>query len=311
MMDNSRTWMKAQQRNRDRPASRVPTSSSSTPLLSSNGTTYVVHRVPPRDNDAKTSRSRQSNHLTTTSNSKIAHKRKGSTPTELTAGGGGNNFAKFAITAVMVIAIADMIVLWASLDATIGNQIGENKSKKSGPELSLHRLTQKIHLRQNFQQLIDLAMKPQHYQTIQQDPENHEEIMKRYNKLVRKEKVVDFAKVKRVSNTETHGVDEHIVKLLTDANIPLDEELAEQLPTWDDIVSMYGDKPIVYGLETCQTYRDTVKPEDRMLGPAGIFNTGTNLLFELMKANCDIKEARNSKTHTEPKKNGMRFQVRG
>ena len=52
-----------------------------------------------------------------------------------------------------------------------------------------------------------------------------------------------------------------------------------------------------------------VKPEDRMLGPAGIFNTGTNLLFQLMKENCDIKEARLSKTHTEPKRNGIRWQA--
>ncbi len=40
-----------------------------------------------------------------------------------------------------------------------------------------------------------------------------------------------------------------------------------------------------------------------------MFNTGTNLLFELMKVNCSIKEARASKTHYEPRKNGMRWQA--
>jgi hypothetical protein len=121
----------------------------------------------------------------------------------------------------------------------------------------------------------------------------------------------------RAKNVEKYGVDDHIVKILTAANVEIDEELAEQLPTWVDIVSMYGDKPIIYGLETCQVYRDTVKPEDRMLGPAGIFNTGTNLLFELMKANCNIKEARNVPNpdpnvpilYREPKRNGMRWQA--
>ena len=121
----------------------------------------------------------------------------------------------------------------------------------------------------------------------------------------------------RAKNVERYGVDEHIVKILTAANVEIDEELAEQLPTWDDIVSMYGDKPIIHGLETCQTYRDTVKPEDRMLGPAGMFNTGTNLLFELMKVNCDIKEARNVPSvdpalpikYREPRRNGMRWQA--
>ncbi|KAL7497113.1 hypothetical protein ACHAWT_005264 [Skeletonema menzelii] len=121
----------------------------------------------------------------------------------------------------------------------------------------------------------------------------------------------------RAKNLERYGVDEHIVKILTAANVEIDEELAEQLPTWDDIVSMYGDKPVIHGLETCQTYRDTVKPEDRMLGPAGMFNTGTNLLFELMKVNCDIKEARNAPSvdpslpirYREPRRNGMRWQA--
>lgn len=121
----------------------------------------------------------------------------------------------------------------------------------------------------------------------------------------------------RARNVERYGVDEHVVKILTAANVEIDEELAEQLPTWNDIVSMYGDKPIIHGLETCEAYRDTVKPEKRMLGPAGMFNTGTNLLFELMKVNCDIKEARYAPSvdpslpirYREPRRNGMRWQA--
>ena len=121
----------------------------------------------------------------------------------------------------------------------------------------------------------------------------------------------------RARNVERYGVDEHIVKILTAANVEIDEELAEQLPTWNDIVSMYGDKPVIHGLETCEAYRDTVKPEKRMLGPAGMFNTGTNLLFELMKVNCDIKEARYAPSvdpsiplrYREPRRNGMRWQA--
>lgn len=113
----------------------------------------------------------------------------------------------------------------------------------------------------------------------------------------------------QLQEEETFGVDEHIVKILHSANVAIDEELAEQLPTWDDIVSLYGEKPIIAGLEMCESYRDNVKPADRMIGPAGMFNTGTNLLFELMKSNCHIKEARNSQTHYEPRKNGMRWQV--
>jgi hypothetical protein len=107
---------------------------------------------------------------------------------------------------------------------------------------------------------------------------------------------------------ETYGVDPHILKILHAAGVEIDEELAAALPTWEDITSMYGSKPIVYGLETCEPYRAAVKPEDRMIGPAGIFNTGTNLFFELMKVNCDIKEAR-KRPRREPKHNGMRWQA--
>ena len=108
---------------------------------------------------------------------------------------------------------------------------------------------------------------------------------------------------------ETYGLDKHILKILHAAGVDIDEELAATLPAWEDIVSMYGDKPIISGLETCEVYRDQVKPEDRMIGPAGIFNTGTNLLFELLKSNCDIKEAR-LKPRREPKlHNGIRWQA--
>lgn len=107
---------------------------------------------------------------------------------------------------------------------------------------------------------------------------------------------------------ETYGVDPHILKILQAAGVEIDEELATILPTWEDIVSMYGSKPIISGLETCPEYRAEVKPEDRMTGPAGMFNTGTNLLYELLKANCVIEEAR-LKPRREPKHNGMRWQA--
>ena len=106
---------------------------------------------------------------------------------------------------------------------------------------------------------------------------------------------------------DTFGVDEKLVNILHSAGVSIDKELADQLPTWNDVVSLYGDKPIVYGLETCEPYRRMVKPENRMIGPAGMFNTGTNLLYQLLTENCDIAEAH--KKRREPRRNGMRWQV--
>eukprot|EP00581_Thalassiosira_minuscula_P007937 CAMPEP_0183711676 /NCGR_PEP_ID=MMETSP0737-20130205/7129_1 /TAXON_ID=385413 /ORGANISM="Thalassiosira miniscula, Strain CCMP1093" /LENGTH=547 /DNA_ID=CAMNT_0025940243 /DNA_START=30 /DNA_END=1673 /DNA_ORIENTATION=+ len=110
-----------------------------------------------------------------------------------------------------------------------------------------------------------------------------------------------------LANEETYGADERIVKILHSANVEIDEELAKQLPTWDNVVSLYGETPIIRGLETCEPYRQSIAAKDRMTGPAGMFNTGTNLLFELLKENCEIPEAR--AMHREPRRNGMRWQV--
>jgi hypothetical protein len=120
-----------------------------------------------------------------------------------------------------------------------------------------------------------------------------------------------FQKAKKsraeLAKMDTFGVHEKMVKILHAAQVEIDKDLADQLPTWDQVVSLYGDKPIIHGLETCEPYRKAVRAEDRMTGPAGMFNTGTNLLYELLKVNCDIKEAR--RKFREPKRNGMRWQV--
>lgn len=59
-----------------------------------------------------------------------------------------------------------------------------------------------------------------------------------------------------------------------------------ELPTLGEIQSMYGNRTHILGLERCEEYRDMVKPEHRIMGPAGIFNSATNLLNKLLKLNC-------------------------
>lgn len=268
-----------------------------------------------QDNKRQSKRASRSSLDTSTSRATrlITNGRNNKTKPESSA---GNNFSKYVVTVIMIIAIADLIVLWSSIDATIGDQNGD-RPHQIGPEMGVHQFTSEKRMTDIQMQLMQDIAKKQQEQAKQQNPKKFgnlsENDIRRIEEQRRRQyspidKVKNMAKVKKVKNTDKFGVDEHIVKILTAANIQLDEELASQLPTWNDIVSMYGDKPIIYGLETCQTYRDTVVPEDRMLGPAGIFNTGTNLLFELMKGNCNIKEARTSTTHREPKRNGMRFQ---
>lgn len=87
------------------------------------------------------------------------------------------------------------------------------------------------------------------------------------------------------------------------------------LPSRKTITELYGaDSPVILGLETCAAFRDTIPAVQRMLGPAGIFSTGTNLLTHLLKRNCYIPErlqyySNENRTVTKEQL-GMRWQVR-
>jgi len=72
--------------------------------------------------------------------------------------------------------------------------------------------------------------------------------------------------------------------------VELDDESIERLPTWSQIESLIGDKPVLLGLERCNDFRNDVPPLRRMLGSSGMFNSGTNLVTRLMKENCVIPE---------------------
>ena len=88
------------------------------------------------------------------------------------------------------------------------------------------------------------------------------------------------------NNTSTNPV----IDYFRMAGVELDKDSIKSLPTWSQIESLIGKKPIFRGLETCETFRQNVPPLSRMLGSAGMFNSGTNLVTRLMKENCVIPE---------------------
>jgi len=69
------------------------------------------------------------------------------------------------------------------------------------------------------------------------------------------------------------------------------EAFCENLPTRHDIEKLYGEEPVIVGLDTCKRYRSIVAKavqNETIFGPlprvAGLYNTGTNALaknFEL------------------------------
>jgi len=108
-----------------------------------------------------------------------------------------------------------------------------------------------------------------------------------------------------INNTATNPVIDYFRR----AGVELDNDSIESLPTWSQIESIIGKKPVFRGLDTCEKFRQTVPPLGRMLGSAGMFNSGTNLVTRLMKENCVIPERFNKYAPDGSKEDyGIRWQ---
>ena len=69
-----------------------------------------------------------------------------------------------------------------------------------------------------------------------------------------------------------------VIEYFREAGVHLDDESLGELPTWTQIESLIGDKPVLLGSERCEDFRNKVPPLRRMLGSSGMFNSGTNLV---------------------------------
>lgn len=87
------------------------------------------------------------------------------------------------------------------------------------------------------------------------------------------------------------GSQDRIYELLKDAGIDvnsLSQELRDELPTWQQVSELYGSDPIFVGLERCADFRAHSDPPEHFVSTAGTFNTGTNLMAELLIKNCHM-----------------------
>jgi hypothetical protein len=82
---------------------------------------------------------------------------------------------------------------------------------------------------------------------------------------------------------------ELVLALLREAGITkLDNATVAALPTWNEISQLYGSQsPIVYGLDTCASYREMVPAHERHAAVAGMFNTGTNAIAWSLRRNIN------------------------
>jgi hypothetical protein len=62
---------------------------------------------------------------------------------------------------------------------------------------------------------------------------------------------------------------EPILNLLKDAGVPLDpekdKELLEELPTWSEVTALYGNEPVIHGLDKCEQFRTHSDPADHFV----------------------------------------------
>jgi hypothetical protein len=101
-----------------------------------------------------------------------------------------------------------------------------------------------------------------------------------------------------------------ILELIREAGVNIDLErdadIVRELPTWKQVTDLYGEKPVIHGLDTCQKFQDHSDRADHFVSTAGTFNSGTNLMAELLIANCHMQDRM---AKYGQKNRGVRWQV--
>lgn len=102
--------------------------------------------------------------------------------------------------------------------------------------------------------------------------------------------------VRNITHDEAIKGRERLVEILNEAGIlDIDPEAIAMLPKWSAIEKLYGKKPVVLGLERCEEFRTLLDPADASIGPAGMFNTGTNPLAMYLSENCRLPKNKKDK----------------
>lgn len=88
-------------------------------------------------------------------------------------------------------------------------------------------------------------------------------------------------------NMECEGKEKLLQILLGAGKEELHRSDCQSLPKWAEVSSLYGDQPIVFGLDTCQAYRAGLQRAglEADIRVGGLFNTGTNALADSLGLN--------------------------
>ena len=83
-----------------------------------------------------------------------------------------------------------------------------------------------------------------------------------------------------------------LLQLLREAGMDdLDEATLKALPTWSNVTDLYGKEPVLHGFpEECSKFQSLPNPSLHFIASAGSFNSGTNLMAELLIHNCHLPQ---------------------
>jgi len=81
---------------------------------------------------------------------------------------------------------------------------------------------------------------------------------------------------------------EKVVDILHRAGVKFDLDVLKILPLWSQVKHLYGEEPVILGLEQCAAYRESFSPRNRFVGIAGQHNCGTNAMAKYMRQNLII-----------------------
>lgn len=78
-----------------------------------------------------------------------------------------------------------------------------------------------------------------------------------------------------------------------DANVSISSSEIRKLPSTQELLALLGETPLFLdgkenGDDQCSKFQGHVSEEKRWIGVAGLFNTGTNLLYTLLYDNCEM-----------------------
>ena len=97
---------------------------------------------------------------------------------------------------------------------------------------------------------------------------------------------MEYYKEKAIADDKTK-----ILDLFIDAGLKeMDDSTYAVLPSWNDVSSLYGEKARIIGLDQCETFQKKGNPWDHFVSTAGMFNSGTNLMAEMLIHNCHMQE---------------------